>query len=116
MGSNDAFDKLGRLGKSAKDWVEDSSSRDFNLKGAGVGAVAGGLIAGPLGAIIGGAVGKNFGLEKSAMKEQAKRLGLTPEVLLAIQELESDVLASRADYEVRVFTGQVWLRFKPEKE
>jgi hypothetical protein len=98
---NDAFDKLGRLGKQAKDWVEDAKgSSTFNVKGAGVGAVAGGLVAGPLGAIIGGVVGKSVGLGKTAEREQAKRLGLTPEIILQIQELESDVMASRADYEV----------------
>jgi hypothetical protein len=103
---NDAFDKIGRLGKQAKDWVEDAKgSSTFNVKGAGVGAVAGGLIAGPLGAILGGVVGKSVGLGKTAEREQAARLGLTPEIILQIQELESDVMASRADYEVGLDCG-----------
>jgi hypothetical protein len=59
-----------------------------------------GLVAGPFGAAIGFFVGKNAGQGKAEQKAAAARLGLTPEVMLAIEELDSEVVATRADYEL----------------
>jgi len=101
-------DELGRLGRLAKDKL--SKAKDFieetgnakggvNFRGAGAGAVAGGLVLGPFGAAIGFMMGKNAGAGKAAQKAAAERLGLTPEVMLMIADLDSEVVATKADFE-----------------
>eukprot|EP00282_Hemiselmis_andersenii_P003697 CAMPEP_0114138838 /NCGR_PEP_ID=MMETSP0043_2-20121206/16540_1 /TAXON_ID=464988 /ORGANISM="Hemiselmis andersenii, Strain CCMP644" /LENGTH=270 /DNA_ID=CAMNT_0001232843 /DNA_START=42 /DNA_END=854 /DNA_ORIENTATION=+ len=99
------FDRIGRVAKDkldgAKVFIDETAKADgsVNVRGAAAGALAGGVVAGPFGAVIGGLLGKGAGSDKAAQKEEAKRLGLTPELMLMIQELDSEVTMIREDWE-----------------
>ncbi|KAJ1617594.1 hypothetical protein T492DRAFT_1098523 [Pavlovales sp. CCMP2436] len=68
---------------------------DFAARGAGIaGAVAGGLLLGPLGVFFGAQLGANFGGNREAANAELQRLermGLSPKDLALLQEVVRDV-------------------------
>lgn len=101
----DMWKRIGRVAKdkagNAKGWVDKGAStdKDVNVRGAASGAVIGGLVLGPFGALVGGWLGKGAGLSRAAEDAELERLGMTRESAKMMQQLvvdfeqSSDVLA-----------------------
>lgn len=97
MADDSMLNRIGRVAKDklgkGKDWVDSGASSDsgLNVRGAASGAVLGGLVLGPLGAVVGGWLGKGAGLSKKAEEEALAGVGMTREDAMRMKDLVTDL-------------------------